>query len=82
MNWRPLIFTCFLIASKFWEDRYFWNVDVVEKLELFSLKDTNRYENLLACILDFEFAVSIETVQEYFKWLVLYQHYLKTQIKE
>jgi hypothetical protein len=78
MNWRPIIYTSFLIATKYWEDRYFWNVDVVEKLKLFNLSDTNRYENLFVAILEFRFYVPIETVQEYFKHLMLYQHFLKT----
>ena len=78
MNWKPLLFTSILVASKYWEDRYFWNVDIVEQLQLFTLEETNHFENLFTCILDFNFFTPIETVQEYFKWLVLYQHFLKS----
>ena len=37
-NWRPLIFTSVLLASKFWEDISFWNEDYVEGLDIYALK--------------------------------------------
>ena len=31
-NWKPLVFTATLLASKFWEDIIWYNVDFVENL--------------------------------------------------
>lgn len=64
------------MATKYWEDKYFWNIDVVEKIKVFDLKQTNKFENLFVLLLDFEFKVDNEIFEEYFKWLVLYQHYI------
>lgn len=37
-NWRPLVFTALLLASKFWDDIGLWNIDYVEHLELYGLR--------------------------------------------
>ena len=41
INWRPLLFTAILLASKFWEDISFWNVDFEDQLDLYPLKAIN-----------------------------------------
>jgi hypothetical protein len=79
MNWRPILFTSLLLASKFWEDRYFWNIDILDKMKVFSIEATNKYENIMTVLLDFNFYVEPETVEQYFKWLVLYQQYVQSQ---
>ena len=43
-NWRPLVFTAILLASKFWEDINFWNIDYVDRLSLYPLKAINTME--------------------------------------
>lgn len=52
-NWRSIIYACTLVATKFWEDKYFWNIDVVRKLKIFDLKYTNKYENLIIGLTEF-----------------------------
>ena len=44
-NWKPLLFTAILLASKFWEDINFWNVDYVDALAIYNLKSINRMES-------------------------------------
>ena len=36
-NWKPIVFTSILMASKFWEDINFWNIDYEEALSYYSL---------------------------------------------
>jgi hypothetical protein len=45
INWKPLLFTSILLASKFWEDINFWNVDYEDHLNLYDLKAINRMES-------------------------------------
>ena len=45
INWQPLLFTSILLASKFWEDINFWNVDYEDHLNLYDLKAINRMES-------------------------------------
>jgi hypothetical protein len=78
VNWRPMVYTSILVATKYWEDKYFWNIDIVDKIRVFDLAHTNKYENLFVALLDFEFVIDIEVFEEYFKWLVLYQTYIKS----
>ena len=44
-NWRPLLFTAILLASKFWEDICFWIIDYFEALHIYPLKSINRMES-------------------------------------
>lgn len=58
VNWKPLIFTAILLASKFWEDINFWNVDYVEGLGLYPLPAINRMESEFISLCDYNIYVS------------------------
>ena len=45
INWRPIVYSSILIASKYWEDYNFWNVDFASSCKLFSVEATNRLES-------------------------------------
>ena len=59
-NWRPLVFTATLLASKFWEDIIWYNVDFVENLMIYSLKSINRMESEFLSLCDYNIYVSAE----------------------
>ncbi len=58
VNWKPLVFTAILLASKFWEDINFWNVDYVEGLGLYPLAAINRMESEFISLCDYNIYVS------------------------
>lgn len=65
INWKPLVFTAILLASKFWEDINFWNVDYVEGLDLYPLKAINRMESEFISLCDYNIYVSAEKYATY-----------------
>ena len=65
VNWKPILFTSILLASKFWEDINFWNIDYVEHLELYDLKATNRMESEFLSLCAYNIYVSMDTYKEY-----------------
>lgn len=64
-NWRPLVFTAILLASKFWEDIIWYNVDFVDNLELYNLKSINRLESEFISLCDYNIYVSAEKYDLY-----------------
>ena len=79
MNWRPLVYTSILLATKFYEDRFFKNIDVVNKLKIFDLASTNRYEHTFLDLMNFELSIRHEKLVEYFNWLVLYHNFIEEE---
>lgn len=57
-NWRPLTFGAILIASKFFEDISFWNVDFVSVAQIYPLSQINKLESLLLGVLNYDTMVS------------------------
>ena len=65
-NWRPLVFTSILLASKFWEDICFWNVDYSDALNFYPLKSINRMESEFISLCDYNIYVGTELYANYF----------------
>lgn len=65
-NWKPLLFTAILLASKFWEDINFWNVDYVETLGLYNLKSINRLESEFVSLCEYNLFVSADMYTQYY----------------
>lgn len=65
-NWKPLLFTAILLASKFWEDINFWNVDYVDALNLYPLKSINRMESEFVSLCAYNLFVSADLYTQYF----------------
>ena len=65
-NWRPLVFTSILLASKFWEDICFWNVDYSDALNFYPLKSINRMESEFISLCDYNIYVGAELYATYY----------------
>ena len=65
LNWKPLVFTAVLLASKFWEDIIWYNVDFVDNLQMYSLKSVNRMESEFLSLCDYNIYVSAEAYEQY-----------------
>ena len=65
-NWRPLFFTAILLASKFWEDINFWNIDYAEALNYYSLRSINRLECEFVAMCEYNLFVSAELYSKYY----------------
>ena len=66
INWEPLLFTAILLASKFWEDLNYWNIDYEEHLNLYPLKSINRMESEYLSLCDYNMYVSAELYYDYY----------------
>jgi len=66
-NWKPLVFTATLLASKFWEDIIWYNIDFVEKLQIYSLQSINRLESEFLSLCGYNIYVSAEKYEAYQK---------------
>ena len=64
-NWRPLVFTAILLASKFWEDIIWYNVDFEENCEIFPLKSINRMESEFISLCDYNIYCSADKYNRY-----------------
>jgi len=65
LNWEPLVFTSILLASKFWEDVNYWNIDYEEHLGIYPLKSINRMESEFLSLCDYNMYVSAGLYDNY-----------------
>jgi len=57
-NWRPVIYTSLLIASKVWEDVSSGNGDFATAYPDYSLSSINRMEHLLIALMNWKLFIS------------------------
>ena len=69
MNWRPLLFSCLILAIKFYDDIYFWNIDVIDRVGTFTVSEMTAYENMITRLIDFNFQVKEKEFNLYYKVL-------------
>jgi len=46
-----------IISTKYCEDRFFKNIQVRDLINLFGIKQTYKYENMLLALLQFDLAI-------------------------
>lgn len=78
-NWRPLVFTAILLASKFWEDIIWYNIDFVETLGIYPLKSINRMESEFISLCNYNIYVSAEKYINYQRQVKLISHPVVTR---
>jgi len=64
-NWRRLVFSSIMLATKVWEDESVWNVDFLDVFPLLTILDLNKMENRFLEFLQFNV---ITTGSEYAKY--------------
>lgn len=70
MNWKPIVFTGILLASKFWEDLNFWNVDFVEHgVTEYPLKAINILEAEYLALTRYDLFVTADIYVKYYSTL-------------
>lgn len=66
INWRPILYTALLLAAKYWQDIYFWNVDFVDCTRVFELRATNQLESTFLTLCNYELFVSEDLYEKYY----------------
>lgn len=66
MNWKPLVFIGILLASKFWEDLNFWNVDFLGVGQSYTLEGINQMESEFLGLCEYNLFVSASLYARYY----------------
>lgn len=65
-NWRRLILSCIILASKVWEDQAVWNVDFVNVFPRLSVADLNRMEKIVLALLQYNVSLHASLYAKYY----------------
>ncbi len=67
LNWRPIVYIAVLLASKFWEDINFWNIDFAERFPgRFPLQSINELENRFFALCQYNLFISFPYYLKYY----------------
>lgn len=77
-NWRPLLLTSIILASKYWEDCNFWTYDFSE-FSNFSLRSLNIMEAKFIDLLEFNLHVPSKLYLVYYKKVSSFYHDISKQ---
>lgn len=81
-NWRPLILTSIILASKYWEDCGFWNYDFLDFVN-YPIRSVNVMESKFINLLEYDVYVNPHTYVEYYKKVTsIYANITKSDEKE
>lgn len=65
-NWKSILFSCLVMASKVWDDNSMWNVDFSQICPKFKLARVNALELAMLNILHFVIRVSASEYAKYY----------------
>lgn len=65
-NWRPILLSCMILASKVWDDLSMWNVDFSIIAPAYTLRRINQLEVALLSALEYDVRVSAGTYAQYY----------------
>ena len=66
INWKRLLFTCLILASKIWDDDSFENNDFAQAFTLYSLKEIGYMESTFLQLIDFSVTISSADYARYY----------------
>lgn len=65
-NWRPIVLTALLLASKMWNDLATWNVELAAVCRQYSQGAISRMEQAFVSCLRFQLYITASTYAKYF----------------
>jgi hypothetical protein len=65
-NWRPIVMTCMLLASKVWQDLSSWNIEFARIYPQFTVQSINRLERTILRLLQWDLFISGAVYAKYY----------------